>query len=105
VTLSYKTLLAGAQCPPVQGPKVETSYNNQEFKRGEMMLQRNADYRSPMNFSSDASRLLGRPPSGSEPKLTAPCWPFPAAARFTVAASGSTQDSGAARQPASSFIT
>jgi hypothetical protein len=69
------------------------------------MIQHNADHRPPMNFSSEISLRSGRPPSRSEPKLTARCWPFPAAARFTVAAPVSTQDSGAARQPASSFVT
>jgi hypothetical protein len=105
VSWSYKNLLIGAQGSLVAGPKVETIHKDQAFKRGEMMIQRNADHRSPINFSSDASLRSGRPPSGSEPKLKARCWPFPAAARFTVAGSGNVQDSGAACQPASSFIT
>jgi hypothetical protein len=69
------------------------------------MIQHNADHRSPMNFSSDTSRLAGRPPSGSEPKLAAYCWPFPVAARFTATAPGDARDSGAACQAASSFVT
>jgi hypothetical protein len=69
------------------------------------MLQRNVDHRSPMNFSSDASVRPGRPPSGREPKLAARCWPFPAAARFTVGSPGNARESLAACRPASSFIT
>jgi hypothetical protein len=69
------------------------------------MIQRNADHRSPMIFSSEAALRSGRPPLGSEPRLPARCWPFPAAARFTVAGAANAQDSGAASQAASSFIT
>jgi hypothetical protein len=102
--LSYKNWLVGAQASLVQGPKVEQPPKNQAFKRGEMMIQRHADQRSPVNFSSDTSLSSGRAPSGSVPKLAARCWPFPAAARFTVAVSGNARES-VASQPASSFIT
>jgi hypothetical protein len=68
------------------------------------MIQRNADHRSPMNFSSESSLRSGRQLLGSEPKRTAHCWPFPVAARF-VAATEHALASGAARQAASSFIS
>jgi hypothetical protein len=69
------------------------------------MIQHNADHCSPMSSSSDASQRPGRPQSGSEPKLAARCWPFPAAEWFTVAAPGNARERLAGRPAASSFVT
>lgn len=68
------------------------------------MLQRNGDHRFPLNDSSGASLRPRRPPSGSEPKLTAFCWPFRVAARFMAGAPVTAREGVATCRPASSFI-
>jgi hypothetical protein len=69
------------------------------------MIQLNAAYRSPVNFSIEKPLRPSHPLSAQVPKLTRTCWPFTATARFTVVASGTLQDSVVTCQPVSSFIT